>query len=145
MSRLSTTSTIDEDPADFVQRCGIVLREFNHLTQDSGNVSWLVDSEGEQLFVKTAGTNDPAPPGAEVPYFHHARRVSLLRNAAALARSCNHPALPALLNVIESPVGPALVYRAASGELIRVPRERRGDPTSAYQRLRTCRLQSCSV
>jgi serine/threonine-protein kinase len=52
-----------------------------------------------------------------------------------LATSCDHPALPALLNVIESPVGPALVYEAASGDLIRVPGDQRGDPTSPYQRL----------
>jgi serine/threonine protein kinase, bacterial len=52
-----------------------------------------------------------------------------------LARSCDHQALPALLNVIESPAGPALVYEAASGDLIRVPGEQRGDPSSPYQRL----------
>lgn len=40
-----------------------------------------------------------------------------------------------LLNVIESPLGPALVYEAVSGNLIRVPSARRDDPTSSYQRL----------
>jgi serine/threonine-protein kinase len=61
--------------------------------------------------------------------------VRLLRNAVDVARSCGHPALPALLNVIESPVGPALVYAAARGDLIHVPSGQRADPTSPYQRL----------
>src|SRR4029079_3228378 len=55
-------------------------------------------------------------------------------NAVELATSCSHPALPRLLNVIESPSGPALVYEAAEGELLHVPRAARSDPASAYQR-----------
>lgn len=135
MSILRTVSRIEEDPASFVRRCGTVVRTFDHLTQDSGNVSWLVESAGQHLFVKTAGTPDPPVAGAPVPYFDHAGRVRLLRNAIELASSCDHHALPRLLNVIESPVGPALVYEAASGDLVRVPPERRADPASAYQRL----------
>ena len=135
MSNLKVVSRIDHDPATYVRGCSTVLREFNHLSQDSGNVSWLVESAGQHLFVKTAGTPDPPAPGAPVPYFDHAGRVRLLRNAVDLARSCDHHALPALLNVIESPVGPALVYKAASGDPIRVPSEQRGDPASPYQRL----------
>jgi serine/threonine protein kinase, bacterial len=135
VSDLLAVRRIDEDPAGYVRECGTVLREFNHLTQDSGNVSWLVESAGQRLFVKTAGTPAPAVAGAPVPYFDHAGRVRLLRNAVEVARSCDHAALPALLNVIESPVGPALVYEAARGELIGVPRRQRADPTSAYQRL----------
>jgi serine/threonine protein kinase, bacterial len=132
---LTAVEIIDEDPSAYVRACGTVLRVFNHLSQDSGNVSWLVESEGRRLFVKTAGTTDPPVPGAPVPYFDHAGRVRLLRNAVDLARSCDHHALAALLNVIESPTGPALVYEAVSGELIHVPSEQRGDPASAYQRL----------
>jgi serine/threonine protein kinase, bacterial len=131
---LIDVSSIDQDPATFVRRCGTVLREFNHLSQDSGNVSWLVYSAGRRLFVKTAGTDGPHVPGARVPYFDHSGRVTLLRNAVDLASSCRHRALPALLNVIESPTGPALVYEAASGELIGTPSERRGDPRSPYRR-----------
>lgn len=134
MSDLTVASSIDEDPASFVRGCSTVLREFNHLSQDSGNVSWLVESAGQNLFVKTAGTADPPVPGAPVPYFDHAGRVMLLRNAVDLAKSCDHHALPALLNVIESPTGPALVYEAAKGDLIRVPQEHRCDPASPYQR-----------
>jgi serine/threonine-protein kinase len=135
VSNLTTVSRIEQDPATYVRRAGTVLREFNHLTQDSGNVSWLVESAGQRVFVKTAGPTAPPVPGAPVPYFDHAGRVRLLRNAVEVARSCDHPALPALLNVIESPVGPALVYEAATGDLIGVPNTQRDDPASPYQRL----------
>jgi len=128
------TSGIDQDPASYVRQCSTVLREFNHLSQDSGNVSWLVESGGQRLFVKTAGTTQIPAPGAPVPYLDHAGRVRLLRNAIDLARSCDHHALPALLNVIESPAGPALVYEAATGGLVGVPSEERGNPASPYQR-----------
>ena len=134
VSNLTVASGIDQDPASYVRRCSTVLREFNHLSQDSGNVSWLVESEGQRLFVKTAGTTEPPVPGAPVPHLDHPGRVSLLRNAVDLAQSCDHRALPTLLNVIESPAGPALVYEAASGDLVGVPREQRGDPASPYQR-----------
>ncbi|HET6698398.1 MAG TPA: serine/threonine-protein kinase [Nocardioidaceae bacterium] len=135
MSMLRAVTRIETAPATFVRECSTVLLQFDHLTQDSGNVSWLVESEGERLFVKSAGVPGPPVAGAPVPYFDHAGRVRLLRNAAELARSCDHPALPTLLNVIESPVGPALVYEAAPGDLIRVPSDQRDAPESAYQRL----------
>jgi hypothetical protein len=67
VSDLTSTSSVDEDPASFVRRCGTVLREFDHHTQDSGNVSWLVESAGQRYFVKTAGTSDRPPQGAPVP------------------------------------------------------------------------------
>jgi serine/threonine protein kinase, bacterial len=134
VSDLTVASGIDEDPASYVRGCSTILREFNHRSQDSGNVSWLVESAAQRLFVKTAGTTDPPVPGAPIPYFDHAGRVKLLRNAVELARSCEHPALPALLNVIESPAGPMLVYEAVSGDLIGVPRAQRSDPASPYQR-----------
>jgi serine/threonine-protein kinase len=131
---LTEVQQIDQDPSSFIRGCSTVLREFNHLTQDSGNVSWLVDAAGRRLFVKTAGADDPPVSGAPVPYFDHAGRVQLLRNAVDLAHSCHHSALPALLNVIESPSGPALVYDAVSGDLIGSASSERGDPRSPYQR-----------
>jgi serine/threonine protein kinase, bacterial len=124
---------IDQPASAYVARHGRVEREFSHLTQGSGNVSWIVEAPEGRLFVKTAGTDAPPPPGAPVPYFDHSGRVRVLRNAVDLARSCDHPALPALLNVIETPAGPMLVYRAAPGELIGGPAER-ADPASDYQR-----------
>jgi serine/threonine-protein kinase len=69
-----------------------------------------------------------------VPFFDHAGRVALLRNAVEVAQSCDHPALPPLRNVVETPLGPALVYDAVPGELLHVPRSLRDDPASAYQR-----------
>ena len=42
--------------------------------------------------------------------------------------------MPRLLNVIETPSGPALVYEAAAGELVHARRPQRDDPASAYQR-----------
>lgn len=124
----------DEAPVELVRRYGVVRREFAHLTQDSGNVSWLVDTDDGAVFVKTAGTDGPPVPGAPVPYLDHAGRVDLLRNAVDLARSCDHPALPQLLTVIESPTGPMVVYEAVAGELVGVPSAQRSDPASAYQR-----------
>lgn len=134
MSELLTAETIAEDPVVYVHRQGTVVAEFGQLTQDSGNVSWLVDVGARRLFVKTADATGPQAPGAPVPYFDHEGRVRLLRNAIDLAHSCRHPALPQLLNVIESPSGPALVYAAAQGELVGVARGNRDDPASAYQR-----------
>lgn len=134
MSQLLTVGSIAEDPEVYVRRQGVVIAEYGHLTQDSGNVSWLVEVGDRRLFVKTAGEDSAPRPGDVVPFHDHAGRVRLLRNAVELAASCNHPALARLLNVIESPSGPALVYEAASGELVGVPSAIRGDPDSAYQR-----------
>ena len=38
-----------------VRRHSTVIERFDHLIQDSGNVSWLVTVDARQLFVKTAG------------------------------------------------------------------------------------------
>lgn len=133
--------SIDEPPADYVARHGRIETEFAHLTQDSGNVSWIVEAAEGRLFIKTAGTDAAPPPGAATPYWDLAGRITTLRNAIALARSCDHPALPPLLNVIESPLGPMLIYRAVAGELIGITNrpgvsrdELRTEPASAYQR-----------
>ena len=130
---LTSVATSDQHPADLVLRHTRILRTFDR-TQDSGNVSWLVEADGSRLFVKTAGRDEPPAPGAPVPYFGHTSRVELLRNAITVARSCDHPALATLVNVVESPDGPMLVYAAAVGENVHVPREQRSDPASAYQR-----------
>lgn len=129
---LSLTSTTDSAES-LVQQSSVVQQTFDHHTQDSGNVSWLVDSDGVRLFVKTAGPVHPSPEAAE-PLLDHASRVALLANAVRLARSCDHAALATLRNVITTSTGPALVYDAAPGELVRVAPDLRSDPASAYQR-----------
>ena len=134
VSELLSAGTTSEGPAALVRRSGRVFGQFDHRTQDSGNVSWLVETPAGAFFVKSAGTPDPPPTGAPVPYFDHAGRVRLLRNAVDLSRSCCHPCLARLRNVIESPVGPALVYDYAPGESLGTSATHRSDPTSAYQR-----------
>lgn len=136
---LATTELL---PADFVRANGSIETEFSEATQGSGNISWLVMAGGERLFVKSAGIVGEPEPGMPRPYFDHAGRVALLRNAVTLARSCQHSALAELINVIESPGGPMLVYRAVPGELVGVVSKPvpggsarlRADPTTAYQR-----------
>jgi len=119
------TST-DEPAESLVERTAVVQRRFDERTQDSGNVSWLVDCEGQALFAKSAGRPTSVT--------DHTARVELLNNAVRLARSCDHPALATLRNVIATGTGPLLVYDAAPGELVGVPTAERGEPTSPYQR-----------
>jgi serine/threonine-protein kinase len=131
---LLSTQVMTEDPDVYLAQDAGVIATFDHHTQDSGNVSWVVEFEGQRVFVKTAGADAPPPPGAPVPYFDHGGRVGLLHNAVELARSVRHPALPRLLNVVESPWGPVLVYEAAPGELVGAHRVQRANPDSAYRR-----------
>jgi hypothetical protein len=75
---LLTAKSIAERPGTYIRRHGTVVAEFNHLSQDSGNVSWLVDTVAGRLFVKTAGLTDLQLQGAPVPYFNYEGRVRLL-------------------------------------------------------------------
>ena len=85
----------------------------------------------DALFVKTAGLTGGPAPGAAGAVLRPRGPGRLLRNAVELAASSSHPALPRLLNVIESPSGPALVYEAVEGELLHARRAERSDPASA--------------
>lgn len=123
---------IDQSPAQYLRSVGIIFAEFGDQTQDSGNVSYGVQIGEDRFFVKTAGV-----PGDQRPYLDHPARVALLRNAARLNSAVCHPLLPQLLAVVESPDGPLLVYPWLDGELLGVPRERRDDPQSAFQRFRS--------
>jgi serine/threonine-protein kinase len=127
---LLSLSKIDQGPGNFLNAAGKVFAIFDERSQDSGNISYGVEIDGERFFVKTAGS-----PGTHHRCLPHADRVALLRNAAQLARECDHPALPPLRHVIENSLhGAFLVYDWVDGELIGVPKERRDDPKSSYQR-----------
>lgn len=131
----------DLSAEDLVQSAGEILARYDHLTQDSGNISWLVRTEAADLFVKTAGTRASASAGAAVPSLDHEGRVELLRSAVELARSVDHPVLARLRSVIETADGPALVYDRAPGELVGVPSRERGDPGSPYRRFAAARAE----
>ena len=125
-------TVIDEPPGQYLRSLGTVFAEFGAQTQDSGNISYGVQIGTERFFIKTAGVpNDP------LPFLDYATRVSLLRNAALLHSAVRHPLLPELQSVIESPSGPMLIYPWLGGELLGVPREKRDDPQSSFQRFRS--------
>ena len=122
---------IEQTPDVYLNAAGSVFAVFDEHTQDSGNISYGVQTTQGRYFVKTAGhPDDPKP------FMSHSERVSLLRNAVRLRRSCNHPTLPPLHQVIESPTGPMLVYQWVNGELIRVDAAMRNNPQSTFQRFR---------
>jgi serine/threonine protein kinase, bacterial len=128
---LRDVEQIEQKPDAYLNAIGGVFAIFDERTQDSGNVSYGVRIGDERYFVKTAGRpEDPRP------YLRHSERVSLLRNAIHLRRDCDHPALPPLYQVIESPGGPMLVYPWVDGELLGVKRASRDDPESTLQRFR---------
>ncbi|TCC49906.1 serine/threonine protein kinase [Kribbella capetownensis] len=115
---------IDVQPSIYLDHLGTIFARFGADTQDSGNVSYGVQTGAARYFVKTAG--DPANTD---PYLGFGGRVALLRNAVALAESVVHPALPTLHAVIESPGGPLLVYDWRDGELL-------GIRSAAHERFR---------
>lgn len=117
---------ISGSPADYLASVGQIFARFGPATQDSGNLSYGVQLDGQRFFVKTT---DPAASA----YLDFPERVALLRNAVELNARCAHPALPALLNVIESAAGPMLVYEWVAGELLRA---RKGEQASAHERFR---------
>ena len=122
---------IEQTPDVYLNAVGNVFTVFDGRTQDSGNISYGVQTTQGRYFVKTAGhPDDPNP------FLSHPERVSLLRNAVQLRRSCDHRTLPPLHQIIESPIGPLLVYQWADGELIRTDAAIRDDPQSTFQRFR---------
>lgn len=133
MNRLLSDAETQAGAADFVASCGRIVETFDR-SQDSGNVSWIVATEAGEFFAKSAGSATLPALGERAPYFDHAGRVQLLRNAVEVATSCDHRALARLRNVVETADGPVLVYDRAPGELIGTPRKERTDPASAYRR-----------
>ena len=122
---------IEQVPDVYLNSVGSVFAVFDERSQDSGNISYGVQTTQGRYFVKTAGyPDDPNP------FLSHSERVSLLRNAVRLRRSCDHRTLPPLHQMIESPTGPLLVYQWVDGELIRVDAAIRNNPRSTFQRFR---------
>ena len=122
---------IEQAPDIYLNAVGRVFAVFDERSQDSGNISYGVQTTQGRYFVKTAGyPDDPNP------FLSHSERVSLLRNAVRLQRSCDHRTLPPLYQVIESPTGPLLVYQWVEGELIRVDAAMRDNLQSTFQRFR---------
>ena len=105
---------IDQPLGEYLRTVGVVFAEFGTNMQDSGNISYGVQIGNERCFVKTAGL--PLDP---LPLLDHAGRVALLWNAARLSASVNHPLLPKLTGIIESPDGPLLVTPWLDGEFLR--------------------------
>jgi serine/threonine-protein kinase len=122
---------IDEQPDAYLHRVGTIFARFGADTQDSGNISYGVAVGDERYFFKTAGI-----PSDSAPYLDLEGRQELLRTAARLAESVQHPLLPAFLGLIESPAGPVLIYEWRDGENLGTARENREDPTTAFQRFR---------
>jgi serine/threonine-protein kinase len=135
MNYLLEIQIIAQSPADFLKSTSQVFAVFDERTQDSGNISYGTLAGARRFFVKTAGTPDNSK--AHLP---HEQRVALLRNAVSFRRSVAHPSLPELLNVIESPHGPMLVYEWVPGELLSVERSRRADPATSFQRFQALPL-----
>jgi serine/threonine protein kinase, bacterial len=129
MDLLDASNTV-RTPDRFLADVGEIFATFDERTQDSGNVSYGIEANGERFFVKTAG----APSSSA--NFSHAARVEWLRNAIRLSATLEDPVLCRLRNVIESPHGPMLVYEWASGELIGCGSDRREDPASAFVRFK---------
>jgi serine/threonine protein kinase, bacterial len=135
MTELVTAATTAEPPEIFVRRHGTVVAQFDHRTQAGlrqrvmarGIRRWAAVRENGRRSRSTATRRPP-------PVLRPRQSSCAARNAVALAQSCNHPALARLLNVVECPLGPMVVYAKAQGELVGTARERRADPASAYQR-----------
>ncbi|MDE2717406.1 MAG: serine/threonine protein kinase [Chloroflexota bacterium] len=119
MEPFPSLQRVESEPATFLSQRGEIFAVFDERTQDSGNVSYGVEVDGQQYFVKTAGRPDD-----NTSYLDHTGRVSLLRNAVKLAESSDHRTLPNLHQVVETSWGPMLVYDWAEGELVRSRLER---------------------
>lgn len=123
-------------PLAFISEAGRVCAIFDERTQDSGNISYGVETADKRYFIKTAGS-----PTVTRPFLPYQARVDLLRNVVRLHERVRHAALVPLRNVVESPDGPLLVFDWVSGELLGAPFESRSDPSTAYVRFRRLPVQ----
>lgn len=100
-SALTEVSRIDIDIEPYLQSQGEIFRAFRE--QDSGCVSYGVLAEGRRWLVKHS--QDP-------------RGIASLESARRLYTAVQHPALPRLHNVFETPGGLALVLDWLLGEVL---------------------------
>jgi len=133
---LLTSRETSLTPLEFVSAASRVCAIFDERTQDSGNISYGVETDDTRYFVKTAGS--PTAAGTFLP---HQDRVDLLRNVVRLHERVRHAALVPLRNVVESPYGPLLVFDWVTGELLGAPAESRSDPSTVYVRFRRLQVQ----
>ncbi len=126
---LMDTSGIDGDVETYLNQVGDIFRVFRW--QDSGCVSYGVQSEGKRWFVK---------------YSDQAQGIQSLRGAETLYSQVQHPALPNLHNVITTPQGLALVFDWLPGEVLydyvtHRGQQGRNNPGSPHARFRNLAVE----
>jgi hypothetical protein len=118
--------------AAVIGQMGHIFVTFDARTQDSGHISYgVLGADGRRWFVKTAGDSSDSP-GGKSPE----ERLEVLRRAAAIQGTVDHPALVPLEAVVEASDGVLIVHDWFGGELLRSPTEKRADPDEAYSRFR---------
>lgn len=115
------------DPQRYLSGAGDVFAEFRQ--QDSGCRSLGMSVDGERWFVKFAVEAKAVSPLERAVRFHHA---------------VAHPVIIGLRHLIRTPVGPALVYPWANGEVLycapATGRTKRVDPAGPHARFRSLPL-----
>ncbi|MGN1346467.1 MAG: phosphotransferase [Eubacteriales bacterium] len=95
-------------PLDFIRQFGRVFKIFDD--QDSGNLCFGVEREGERYFVKFAGAPTEQYDGTP------AEAVARLRATVPVYRALRHPNLVELVDALEVGGGYAVVFRWADGD-----------------------------
>ncbi|NGZ76697.1 GNAT family N-acetyltransferase [Saccharibacillus alkalitolerans] len=90
---------------------GTVFRVWDR--QDSGNLAFGLEIEGQKVWIKYAGAATAEYAG------HPADAVRSLREAAAAYEALKHPSLVRMLDHFETPDGYAILFEWAEGELLR--------------------------
>ena len=121
---------VEATAVQLVHDLGQVFTVFDERSQDSGHISYGVDTGAARLFVKTSGGPQRSPGGLS-----QAQRADVLRRAASV-HGLDHPALITLHELIETSDGVAMVHDWFDGELLRAPRELRQDPAQAHNRFK---------
>ncbi|GEM_PF-54399 len=97
--------------------------------QDSGNLAFGLEIEGQKVFIKYAGAFTAEYNG------HPVEAIRRLREAAGVHEVLQHPALVKVLDHFETPDGYAVLYEWAEGRLLR-PGAEEGGADAAISRFR---------